>query len=1138
MRSEVTRPVRLLILALLVQLLSGCACGDCVDEDGDGFTTCDNDCNDSNSTVYPGALEICNGLDDDCSGLADQSFDRDSDGHLETASCPGVVGADDCNDQDATIFGGATEVCDEVDHNCDDDLYAGAPEASDFCPDLDGDGYPNGAAESNCGGAGWADCALETDCDDGAPTINPGITEQCDGVDEDCDGTVDNGFDADADTVTSCGPDGSSPSADDDCDDTDFLRFPGNAEDCDGLDNDCDGAVDNGHDVDGDGFTICGVDGDAALTVDNDCDDGSNAIFPGAPEICDSLDNDCDGTADDNTVVVEWYPDTDGDTFGDAGAASLSSCSEPLPVGSYVSNRDDCDDTDDTVSPIGTEVCDGVDNDCANGVDDGFDGDLDLSPSCGGDCDDANSLVFPGAPEICDGLDNDCDTDVPVTETDDDGDFFVECAPWLGVAGLGGGDCDDAQTQANPNSVEVCDGIDNDCQNGVDDGFADADGDGFAACADADCDDADPLNFPGNVEVCDGQDNDCDSSTNEQTSDADGDGATPCGLDGTPGTADDDCDDTDVALSPDDVDADGYSSCTGDCDEDSPLVHPGAPEYCNTVDNDCDGDADPANALIDGDGDGFIGVDCIDPVTNQAGTDCDDSNSAVFPVLQYTSGMQRMCRPAVYPGFRHEWHQFSASNPAYFFDPDPANPTPHYLYHGGGRTPGEEALGVVSSADGITWSQPGSEPLFAASTSGWDAQIAISRSSVIYVPTAFDGSVPTRPYMMAYGADTDIGLATAINPEGPFERLDLNGAPISGPVLEEGLLATDLDNKKVTQPALLRDSSGVLFMWYLGRSLNTDTNSDGIIDASDCIDGPDLDADPDWCPNAYTVLYATSVDGVSWQKFDTTAPGSPDALLTTGAGGNWDDSKLKFPTVHRNSDPLNTSQSFEVWYLGRSAIAQGGAARGENSIAWEKHPLNPCIPAYSVDPSRIDGKDIGKLDRRFEPDTDPTAAAVGAGVYHLYYHAVVNDDNSGGSTGLHYETYGTPAGNSFNDVHYIGYGLNNAPRLSVTGLSQGATVTSPLDLSGTVTDNAPETVLLTLLIDGIEQSGVAAITAADFGDFTVQTTDFTFSQIDLTQVVLDSTGTIGPLSSGTHVLKVEVSDQGGAERSTSVAVTF
>ncbi len=1071
MTSEMTRPVHFLLITLI--MLAGYACGDCEDSDGDGVTTCDGDCNDANPNIFPDATEICNGVDDDCSGLADQSFDRDADGHLETASCPGVVGADDCNDEDPTVFGGATEVCDEIDHNCDGDPYAGALETSDYCPDLDGDGYPNGPAESNCGGAGWADCSLETDCDDQAPGVSPAVIEQCDGVDEDCDGVIDNGFDADGDGSTSCGADGSSPSADDDCDDNDAQRFPSNPEVCDAVDNDCDGAADNGFDGDGDGQTTCGADGDLATLTDNDCDDSSNAVYPGAPEICDSLDNDCNGQIDDNTVVVEWYPDLDSDTFGDLSATAISSCAQPS--GSYVSNRDDCDDGDAAINPTGTEICDGLDNDCANGIDDGFNGDGDPVTSCGGDCDDANSLTYPGAAEVCDGQDNDCDNVVPANETDDDTDFFVECSPWVGVAGLAGGDCDDDNAQANPNGTEVCDGVDNDCANGVDDGQTDADVDGSASCVD--CDDGDPANFPGNPEVCDGQDNDCDSSTNEQTIDLDGDGSSPC---------DGDCDDNDAAENVDDVDADGYSTCTGDCDDDTPLVNPAEPEYCDAVDNDCDGDADPVNALPDGDGDGFVGTACTDPSTGQAGTDCDDSNPAVFPVLEYSSGMQRQCRPAVYPGFRHQWHQFEASNPAYFLDGSGT----HYLYFRGRRTPADRAFGVVSSSDGVNWSQPAAAPMFEVAASGWDTS-KIAAPSVIYVPSLVGGTVPARPYLMAYTADngsnTDVGLATAVSPEGPFERIGPDGSTtLSAPVLEHGSGAADLDNRKAHHPFLHRDSSGVLFMWYTGRSTSDD----------------------------YNVLYATSVDGITWQKFDTTAPGTPDALLAVGASGEWDDTKVQFPTVRLNTDPLNTTQTFEVWYAGKSGITQGGVARGENSIAWERHPLNPCIPAYS-DPARIDGKDVAKMDRRFEPSSDPVAAAAGAGVYHLYYHSKVNAGAG--------EIYGSVAGNSNGDVHYVAYAINHAPQLALTGITNGATVSSPLDLSGTITDTGPDTVQLTLSVDGVEQGDSATITAADSSNFDVQTTDFTFPQL--------------ALSSGTHVLKVSVSDQGGAERSQSIAVT-
>ena len=154
---------------------------------------------------------------------------------------------------------------------------------------------------------------------------------------------------------------------------------PDAKEKCDGIDNDCDGEIDEDWDSDGDGYPgqndACD-DGGAAI----DCDDTSAGIFPGAQELCDGLDNDCSGAPDDE--------DRDGDGVG--------SC-------------DDCDDNDPFVFPGAAEACDGEDNDCSGGVDEPWDVDGDGRSPCDGDCNDDNPDINKGLPELCDGLDNDCD---------------------------------------------------------------------------------------------------------------------------------------------------------------------------------------------------------------------------------------------------------------------------------------------------------------------------------------------------------------------------------------------------------------------------------------------------------------------------------------------------------------------------------------------------------------------------------------------------------------------------------------------------------------------------------------------------------------------------------------------------------
>ncbi|HRI62327.1 MAG TPA: MopE-related protein, partial [Saprospiraceae bacterium] len=161
-----------------------------------------------------------------------------------------------------------------------------------------------------------------------------------------------------------------------------------------------------------------------------DCDDQNPDLHPGAPELCDGLDNDCNGIADDLPVFT-YYADNDGDEYG-SGALSLDTCLTQAPAG-YTTNNLDCDDQNANLHPGAPELCDGLDNDC-NGIADDLpvftyyadsDGDgygnnaaaLDtcLNESPAGystnnlDCNDSNAAINPDAQEIVDGLDNNCD---------------------------------------------------------------------------------------------------------------------------------------------------------------------------------------------------------------------------------------------------------------------------------------------------------------------------------------------------------------------------------------------------------------------------------------------------------------------------------------------------------------------------------------------------------------------------------------------------------------------------------------------------------------------------------------------------------------------------------------------------------
>ncbi len=230
-----------------------------------------------------------------------------------------------------------------------------------------------------------------------------------------------------------------------DCDDGDPAVFPGAEEVCNGIDDDCDGGVDEGvqlsfyEDGDGDGW---GIEGEAVQACQpprgyvealqlGDCDDGDPAVFPGAEERCNGVDDDCD-TEIDEEALLEFLADADGDGWGDEHSV-VQACEPPSGhVGAEATG--DCDDRDPSVHPGAEEVCNGIDDDCDGESDEGLlqdfwadaDGDgwgnPDLhSAACeaevgmvdnDGDCDDGDGVVNPGAEERCNGVDDDCDTQI------------------------------------------------------------------------------------------------------------------------------------------------------------------------------------------------------------------------------------------------------------------------------------------------------------------------------------------------------------------------------------------------------------------------------------------------------------------------------------------------------------------------------------------------------------------------------------------------------------------------------------------------------------------------------------------------------------------------------------------------------
>jgi hypothetical protein len=272
---------------------------------------------------------------------------------------------DDCDDDDDTAWPGAPEGVDaDLDGILDGDLV-----------DNDCDGtVDEGTDRYDDDGDGWTERI--GDCDDGDAGVNPLASDPDGNGDEDCDGLVDEGLDAVDD-------DGDGyAEVDGDCDDTDDTAYPGASDPDDGVDHDCDG-IDGSVDVDDDG--------DGVTEDGGDCDDGTAAVHPLADEVAyDGIDQDCDG---DDLVDV----DEDGEVSTLAGGP-------------------DCGDLDPDVNTGADEVCNGVDDDCDGTVDFFEDLDSDGYSWCDTpeleDCDDANPVVYPTAVERFDCLDNDCDGEV------------------------------------------------------------------------------------------------------------------------------------------------------------------------------------------------------------------------------------------------------------------------------------------------------------------------------------------------------------------------------------------------------------------------------------------------------------------------------------------------------------------------------------------------------------------------------------------------------------------------------------------------------------------------------------------------------------------------------------------------------
>jgi hypothetical protein len=558
-----------------------------------GYVSNNLDCDDANDEVNPNATEINDGIDNNCNGTIDEGFvltsyylDNDGDGFgagspVQDFNSPGpnyVLVGGDCNDNDPNINPNAIEVCDGIDNNCNNQIDEGLPTQT-YYADADGDGFGNPAISTvNCSQpTGFVINNL--DCDDTNPNINPDATDiPGNGIDEDCSGSdavippatlgiyefngTTNCTDINPNVTvqpqgatfsifqsvgTTCSAaagvfNNSAWNTTGNIDVNEFNTFSITADECKAINatqlsflhrNSGNGSVnwvvrsslDN---FETNLFTGSSNGTNQTVTLDLPTTFSGLTTLSFRFHVLNAPANSTTWRQDNVTLfgsiaeipVITYYADSDGDGFGNP-AVSIQSCT---PVAGHVTNANDCNDANAAINP-NTVWYQDLDADGFGNSNVSFTG---CVPPSGytlnnTDCDDDNNQIGQGE----------------MYYVDADGDGFgttSSAAPFCENPGIGyanlGGDCNDNDDQIFPGATEICDGLDNDCNNLVDDGlnfvtyFIDSDGDGFGVgngislCNNpgngfsliaGDCDDNNDQVYPGANDIAgNGIDENCD----------------------------------------------------------------------------------------------------------------------------------------------------------------------------------------------------------------------------------------------------------------------------------------------------------------------------------------------------------------------------------------------------------------------------------------------------------------------------------------------------------------------------------------------------------------------------------------------------------------------------------------------------